>query len=61
MVAFHNIKRHPVFLRRLYGKRWRWIVDKRMRDYDNIDFDRCIIRITNAMHRRDTVFATRDT
>jgi hypothetical protein len=35
------------------GKRWRWIVDNRMRDYGDIDFGRRIIRINHAMHRRN--------
>ena len=35
------------------GKRWRWIVDNRMRDYGDIDFERRIIRINHAMHRRE--------
>ena len=35
------------------GSRWRWIVDNRMRDYGDIDFERRIIRINHAMHRRD--------
>ena len=36
-----------------WGKRWRWVVDDRMRDYGDIDYDRRIIRINRAMHRRD--------
>src|SRR5262245_7233940 len=35
------------------GRRWRWIVDDRMRDYGDIDFERRIIRINRAMHRRN--------
>jgi hypothetical protein len=35
------------------GRRWRWIVDNRMRDYGDIDFERRIIRINHAMHRRE--------
>ena len=35
------------------GKRWRWVVDNRMRDYGDIDYDRRIIRINHAKHRRD--------
>jgi hypothetical protein len=35
------------------GKSWRWVVDNRMRDYGDIDFDRRIIRINHAMHKRD--------
>jgi hypothetical protein len=44
------------------GKRWRWVVDNRMRDYGDIDFERRIIRINHDMHRRkrelliDTLF-----
>jgi len=44
------------------GKRWRWVVDNRMRDYGDIDFERRVIRINHAMHRRgresliDTLF-----
>jgi hypothetical protein len=37
------------------GRRWRRIVDNRMRDYGDIDFERHIIRINHAMHRRGTV------
>ena len=35
------------------GRRWRWMVDDRMRDYGDIDFERRIIRINRAMHRRN--------
>jgi hypothetical protein len=35
------------------GKRWRWVVDDRMRDYGDIDYNRRIIRINRAMHHRD--------
>lgn len=35
------------------GKRWRWVVDDRMRDYGDIDFERRIIRINREMHKRD--------
>lgn len=35
------------------GRRWRWVVDDRMRDYGDIDYNRRIIRINRAMHRRD--------
>lgn len=44
------------------GKRWRWVVDDRMRDYGDIDFERRVIRINRAMHARhgesllDTLF-----
>ena len=35
------------------GKRWRWVVDDRMRDYGDIDFERRVIRINHAMHKRE--------
>jgi hypothetical protein len=35
------------------GRRWRWVVDDRMRDYGDIDYNRRIIRINRAMHRLD--------
>jgi hypothetical protein len=35
------------------GKRWRWVVDDRMRDYGDIDYERRIIRINRAMHARN--------
>jgi hypothetical protein len=35
------------------GKRWRWVVDDRMRDYGDIDYDRRTIRINRAMHTRN--------
>lgn len=35
------------------GKRWRWIVDDRMRDYGDIDYERRIIRINHVMHKRE--------
>lgn len=35
------------------GRLWRWVVDDRMRDYGDIDYNRRIIRINHAMHRRD--------
>jgi hypothetical protein len=35
------------------GKRWRWVVDNRMRDYGDIDFERRVIRINHAMHKRE--------
>ena len=44
------------------GKRLRWVVDNRMRDYGDIDFGRRVIRINHAMHKRgresllDTLF-----
>ena len=34
-------------------KPWRWVVDDRMRDYGDIDFERRIIRINRAMHKRE--------
>jgi hypothetical protein len=44
------------------GKRWRWVVDNRMRDYGDIDYERRVIRINHAMHKGkrgaliDTIF-----
>ena len=35
------------------GRRWRWVVDNRMRDYGDIDYERRVIRINRNMHRRD--------
>jgi hypothetical protein len=35
------------------GKRWRWVVDNRMRDYGDIDYERRVIRINHAMHKRE--------
>jgi hypothetical protein len=35
------------------GKRWRWVVDNRMRDYGDIDYERRVIRINHEMHRRE--------
>jgi hypothetical protein len=35
------------------GKRWRWIVNDRMRDYGDIDFERRIIRINRVLHLRE--------
>jgi hypothetical protein len=35
------------------GKLWRWIVDDRMRDYGDIDFERRVIRINHAIHKRE--------
>ena len=35
------------------GNLWRWAVDNRMRDYGEIDFERRIIRINHAMHKRE--------
>jgi hypothetical protein len=34
-------------------KPWRWVVDNRMRNYGDIDYERRIIRINHAMHKRD--------
>jgi hypothetical protein len=34
-------------------KAWRWVVDNRMRDYGDIDFERRIIRVNHAMHKRN--------
>src|SRR5262245_23982938 len=44
------------------GKRWRWVVDNRMRDYGDIDYERRVIRINRVMHQGergaliDTIF-----
>ena len=35
------------------GKRWRWVVDDRMRDYGDIDYERRVIRINRALHARN--------
>ena len=35
------------------GKRWRWVVDNRMRDYGAIDYSRRIIRINRDIHKRE--------
>jgi hypothetical protein len=35
------------------GKRWRWVVDNRMRDYGAINYDRRIIRINRDIHKRE--------
>lgn len=35
------------------GKRWRWVVDNRMRDYGAIDYARRIIRINRDIHKRE--------
>jgi hypothetical protein len=35
------------------GKRWRWVVDNRMRDYGAIDYGRRIIRINRDIHKRE--------
>jgi hypothetical protein len=35
------------------GKRWRWVVDNRMRDYGAIDYVKRMIRINREMHRRE--------
>jgi hypothetical protein len=32
---------------------WQWIVDDRMRNYGDIDFNRRVIRINRAMHKRE--------
>jgi hypothetical protein len=34
-------------------KAWRWVVDDRMRDYGEIDFERRIVRINRALHKRE--------
>jgi hypothetical protein len=41
---------------------WRWVVDNRMRDFGETDFQRCIVRINRDLHRKrgelliDTLF-----
>src|SRR5262245_65715000 len=35
------------------GKRWRWVVDNRMRDYGAIDYCRRVIRINREIHKRE--------
>jgi hypothetical protein len=35
------------------GNRWRWVVDNRMRDYGDIDYQRRVIRINHTMHKQD--------
>ena len=35
------------------GRQWRWVVDNRMRDYGDIDYERRVIRINHAMHKRE--------
>jgi hypothetical protein len=35
------------------GKRWRWVVDNRMRDYGAINYGRRIIRINRELHKRE--------
>jgi len=35
------------------GKRWRWVVDDRMRDYGDIDYERRVIRINRVLHARN--------
>ncbi len=34
-------------------KAWRWVVDDRMRDYGEIDYERRIVRINRALHKRE--------
>lgn len=40
-------------LRRSKHKSWRWVVDNRMRDWGDIDFERRVIRVNHAMHKRE--------
>jgi hypothetical protein len=35
------------------GRQWLWVVDNRMRDYGDIDFERRVIRINHAMHKQE--------
>jgi hypothetical protein len=39
--------------RRAKEKSWRWVVDNRMRDWGDIDFERRVIRVNHAMHKRE--------
>ena len=32
---------------------WRWIVDNRMRDYGETNFERRVVRINRELHRKD--------
>jgi hypothetical protein len=34
-------------------KSWRWVIDNRMRDWGDIDFQRRVIRVNHAMHKRE--------
>ena len=36
-------------------KGWRWVVDDRMRDYGETDYERRIVRINCALHRKHRV------
>ena len=40
-------------LRRRKQKSWRWVIDNRMRDWGDIDFQRRVIRVNHAMHKRE--------
>ena len=36
-------------------KGWKWVVDNRMRDYGETDYERQIVRINRALHRKHRV------
>jgi hypothetical protein len=36
-----------------FGQEWLWVVDNRMRDYGEINYERRVIRINHAMHRQE--------
>ena len=40
-------------IRRKKQKSWRWVIDNRMRDWGDIDFQRRVIRVNHAMHKRE--------
>src|SRR5262245_58541088 len=39
--------------RRKKQKSWRWVIDNRMRNWGDIDFERRVIRVNHAMHKRE--------
>jgi hypothetical protein len=39
--------------RRSKEKSWRWVIDNRMRNWGDIDFERRVIRVNHAMHKRE--------
>jgi hypothetical protein len=43
----------PLVLRDTKG--WKWVVDDRMRDYGETDYERRIVRINCALHRKHRV------
>ena len=36
-----------------FGREWLWVVDNRMRDYGEINYQRRVIRINHAMHKEE--------